>query len=117
MDQVRWYVLYNTLWPTAYSSRWLILVCYSDPLTAPDIPAKFSIEFKEGIPVKLEVEGGETITGGLKLFKALNEIAGRHGVGRVDIVESRLDIAPKTPPLKALTDHHKLHWTKISRVL
>ncbi|KAF5557982.1 Argininosuccinate synthase [Fusarium mexicanum] len=60
-----------------------------DPLTAPDTPAKFSIEFKEGIPVKLEVEDGETITGGLKLFKALNEIAGRHGVGRVDIVESR----------------------------
>ncbi|KAB5578435.1 argininosuccinate synthase [Coniochaeta sp. 2T2.1] len=60
-----------------------------DPLDAPDVPTKFSVTFKEGIPVKLEVEGGETVTGSLELFKALNEIAGRNGVGRVDIVESR----------------------------
>ncbi|KAF4977804.1 hypothetical protein FZEAL_5711 [Fusarium zealandicum] len=60
-----------------------------DPLDAPDVPTKFSVTFKEGIPVKLEVEGGKTITGSLELFKALNEIAGSNGVGRVDIVESR----------------------------
>ncbi|KAH6603671.1 hypothetical protein Trco_008446 [Trichoderma cornu-damae] len=60
-----------------------------DPLDAPDVPTKFSVTFREGIPVKLEVEGGETVTGSLELFKALNEIAGRNGVGRVDIVESR----------------------------
>ncbi|KAI0397547.1 argininosuccinate synthase [Xylariaceae sp. FL0594] len=60
-----------------------------DPLEAPDVPTKFSITFREGIPVKLEVEGGETVTGSLELFKALNEIAGANGVGRVDIVESR----------------------------
>lgn len=29
------------------------------------------------------------MTGSLELFKALNDIAGRHGVGRIDIVESR----------------------------
>jgi argininosuccinate synthase len=39
--------------------------------------------------VKLEVEGGETVTGSLELFKALNKIAGDNGVGRVDLVESR----------------------------
>ncbi|KAK8039966.1 argininosuccinate synthase [Apiospora rasikravindrae] len=60
-----------------------------DPLDAPDVPTKFSVTFKEGIPVKLEVEGGETVTGSLELFKALNDIAGRNGVGRIDIVESR----------------------------
>ncbi|KAI1820029.1 argininosuccinate synthase [Xylaria intraflava] len=60
-----------------------------DPLDAPDVPTKFSVTFREGIPVKLEVEGGETVTGSLELFKALNDIAGRNGVGRVDIVESR----------------------------
>lgn len=63
---------------------------YVDPLEAPDVPTKFSVTFKEGIPVKLEVEGGETVTGSLELFKALNDIAGRNGVGRIDIVESRL---------------------------
>ncbi|KAK8093589.1 hypothetical protein PG997_000274 [Apiospora hydei] len=60
-----------------------------DPLEAPDVPTKFSVTFREGIPVKLEVEGGETVTGSLELFKALNDIAGRNGVGRIDIVESR----------------------------
>jgi argininosuccinate synthase len=68
-------------------------LCYSDPLDAPDTPTKFSVTFREGIPVKLEVEGGETVTGSLELFKALNDIAGRNGVGRVDIVESRLGIS------------------------
>ncbi|KAM4060117.1 arginosuccinate synthase domain-containing protein [Hirsutella rhossiliensis] len=59
-----------------------------DPLEAPNEPTKFSIWFKQGIPVKLEV-GGETVTGSLELFKALNQVAGRNGVGRIDIVESR----------------------------
>ena len=62
---------------------------HPDPLEAPDVPAKFSITFRSGIPVKLEIEGGETVTGSLELFKALNDLAGRHGVGRIDIVESR----------------------------
>ncbi|KAB5578709.1 argininosuccinate synthase [Coniochaeta sp. 2T2.1] len=52
-------------------------------------PMKLSVTFKEGISVKLEVEGGETITVSLELFKAFNKIAGENGVGRVDIVESR----------------------------
>ncbi|KAI8951416.1 hypothetical protein F4801DRAFT_578396 [Xylaria longipes] len=59
------------------------------PLDAPDVPTKFSVTFREGLPVKLEVEGGETVTGSLELFKALNDIAERNGVGRIDIVESR----------------------------
>ncbi|KAI3343307.1 hypothetical protein F4824DRAFT_493558 [Ustulina deusta] len=41
-----------------------------------------------GYPVKLEV-GRETTTGSLELFKAVNKIGHDHGVGRVDIVESR----------------------------
>ncbi|EHK18551.1 uncharacterized protein TRIVIDRAFT_78160 [Trichoderma virens Gv29-8] len=59
-----------------------------DPRDAPDEPLKFSIHFEKGIPVKLEV-GTETTTGSLELFKAVNKIGHDHGVGRVDIVESR----------------------------
>ncbi|KAJ8120625.1 hypothetical protein ONZ43_g2713 [Nemania bipapillata] len=55
---------------------------------APDEPLKFSIHFKKRIPVKLEV-GSETITGSLELFKAASRIGYNHGVGRIDIVESR----------------------------
>jgi argininosuccinate synthase len=40
--------------------------------------------------VKLEVEAGLTISGYLEVFKALNKTAGDNGVGREDIVESRL---------------------------
>jgi argininosuccinate synthase len=60
-----------------------------DPLDAPDVPTKFSVTFKAGIPVKLDVEGGETYTNSVELFKKLNEIAGANAVGRIDIVESR----------------------------
>ncbi|KAM0449028.1 hypothetical protein ACHAO4_007984 [Trichoderma viride] len=65
-----------------------------DPLDAPDVPTKFSVTFKAGIPVKLDVEGGETYTNSVELFKKLNEIAGANGVGRVDIVESRYFTIP-----------------------
>jgi argininosuccinate synthase len=67
---------------------------YPDPLDAPDVPTKFSVTFKAGIPVKLDVEGGETYTNSVELFKKLNEIAGANGVGRVDIVESRYFTIP-----------------------
>ncbi|KAM3499404.1 hypothetical protein MY10362_007332 [Beauveria mimosiformis] len=65
-----------------------------DPLDAPDVPTKFSVTFKAGIPVKLDVEGSETYTNSVELFKKLNEIAGANGVGRVDIVESRYFTIP-----------------------
>ncbi|KAI0454743.1 argininosuccinate synthase [Xylaria acuta] len=76
-----------------------------DPLDAPDVPTKFSITFREGIPVKLEVEGGETVTGSLELFKALNKIAGDNGVGRVDLVESRRGCYD-SPALTVLREAH-----------
>ncbi|EFZ04004.2 Argininosuccinate synthase [Metarhizium robertsii ARSEF 23] len=59
-----------------------------DPMKAPDEPAKFTIHFEKGIPVKVEI-GDKVVTGSLEIFKALNEIGRVHGVGRIDIVESR----------------------------
>ncbi|KJK85584.1 hypothetical protein H633G_10577 [Metarhizium anisopliae BRIP 53284] len=47
-----------------------------------------SIHFEKGIPVKVEI-GDKVVTGSLEIFKALNEIGRVHGVGRIDIVESR----------------------------
>jgi len=49
-----------------------------------------AIEFKEGIPVCLELmETKEKIYTPLSLFKKLNEWGGKHGIGRQDIIESR----------------------------
>ena len=57
-----------------------------DPMAAPDTPEKVTIEFEEGVPVAVN---GESLSPANLVMK-LNEIGGRHGVGRADIVENRL---------------------------
>jgi len=58
----------------------------ADPMDAPDIPEKVTIGFEEGVPVEVN---GEKLSPA-KLVQTLNEIGGRHGAGRADIVENRL---------------------------
>uniref|UniRef100_A0A2K5C119 argininosuccinate synthase n=1 Tax=Aotus nancymaae TaxID=37293 RepID=A0A2K5C119_AOTNA len=49
------------------------------------------IKFKKGVPVKVtNVKDGTTHQTSLELFTYLNEVADKHGVGHVDIVEDRL---------------------------
>ena len=55
------------------------------PEDAPDKPTYIDIEFDKGIPVK--VDGVELSPANLLL--SLNEIGGKNGVGRVDMVENR----------------------------
>ena len=56
------------------------------PEDAPDRPELISIAFDAGLPVAVD---GEPL-GPVALVDRLNEVAGRHGVGRADIVEDRL---------------------------
>lgn len=56
------------------------------PEKAPDKPEIITIDFEKGIPVAINGEGYDPVA---LIFK-LNEIGGKHGVGRVDIVENRL---------------------------
>jgi argininosuccinate synthase len=56
------------------------------PDKAPDTPEYVEIYFKEGNPVAVN---GEKLPP-IDIMKTLNTIAGRNGVGRVDIVENRL---------------------------
>lgn len=58
----------------------------SNPLEAPDRPDFVEITFERGLPVALN---GEKMDG-VSLILKLNELAGKHGVGRVDMVEDRL---------------------------
>lgn len=60
-------------------------VMTSPLLDTPDEPEYLEISFDKGIPVK--VNGKELTPAGI--MKELNTIAGRHGVGRVDLVENR----------------------------
>lgn len=55
------------------------------PEKAPDQPEYVEIEYEEGNPVAVNGERLSPAT----LLARLNAIAGRHGVGRVDIVENR----------------------------
>ena len=56
------------------------------PEAAPDRPEYVVIDFQEGVPKR--VNG--VALGPISLLETLNEIGGRHGVGRVDLVENRL---------------------------
>lgn len=58
----------------------------ASPQSAPDEPQVVEIGFERGNPVSLD---GQTLEPLALLIKA-NEIAGRHGVGRIDIMEDRL---------------------------
>ncbi len=53
---------------------------------APDEPEYIEIEFKQGVPVSLN----GVVMNPLNLIIALNEIGGKHGIGRIDHIESRL---------------------------
>jgi argininosuccinate synthase len=53
---------------------------------APDKPQYLEIGFEKGVPVALD--GREM--DGIDLIQQLNEIAGRHGVGRIDHIENRV---------------------------
>ncbi len=60
------------------------------PLAAPDQPARLEIEWRAARPVRVtNLDDGRSESDPLALFVYLNEVAGRHGVGRIDMVENR----------------------------
>jgi argininosuccinate synthase len=56
------------------------------PQDAPDAPEDITIEFLKGVPISLD--GKEM--GGYDLIQALNVLAGKHGIGRNDMIEDRI---------------------------
>jgi len=56
------------------------------PGDAPDVPGYVEIGFEQGIP--LTIDGQEM--DGVGLIQRLNQLAGEHGVGRIDHLENRL---------------------------
>jgi argininosuccinate synthase len=57
----------------------------TNPVHAPDVPEEVLLGFEKGDPVAVNGEGMNPAF----LLEHLNVIAGRHGVGRVDMVENR----------------------------
>jgi argininosuccinate synthase len=61
---------------------WMLTV---DPQKTPDKPAEVRIGFTAGVPTALNGKR----TGPVELVEKLNDLGGKHGVGRVDITENR----------------------------
>ncbi|RLE45867.1 MAG: argininosuccinate synthase, partial [Candidatus Methanomethylicota archaeon] len=56
------------------------------PEKAPDAPEYVEIEFENGVPVSLNQEEMKPV----ELIQTLNDIGGKHGVGRIDHIEDRI---------------------------
>ncbi len=57
-----------------------------NPQKAPNKPTYIEVEFAKGVPVKINGKSYEPVA----LIHKLNEIGGKNGVGRVDMIENRL---------------------------
>ena len=56
------------------------------PDKTPDKPAYVEIGFEKGIPISYDGE----VMNGVELVQKLNEVAGEHGIGRIDHIEDRV---------------------------
>jgi argininosuccinate synthase len=56
------------------------------PAEAPDKPQYVEIGFEKGVPVTLD---GKKMDG-IALIQKMNELAGKHGIGRIDHIENRV---------------------------
>jgi len=60
------------------------------PEDAPTEPEKLTIEFKQGLPVRVVISAdSKEYTDAVDIFLVLNALGRKHGIGRVDIVENR----------------------------
>ncbi len=67
-----------------------ILSRITSPLDAPDKATRISIEFKDGIPVKvIHPERDIIMEGPLNIFSYLNNLGCENGIGLLDMVENR----------------------------
>jgi len=63
-----------------------MFVLTTPPEKAPDQPEYLELDFRRGLPVRLN---GVSM-GPVELVSTLNKLGGKHGIGRVDMVENRL---------------------------
>ncbi|KAG6551167.1 hypothetical protein Mapa_007402 [Marchantia paleacea] len=74
-----------------------MFVMTTDPTKAPDTPEYIDIEIEKGYPVGFKmVQSGDPVSldtekiSPATLLAELNKLGGKHGIGRVDMVENRL---------------------------
>ena len=91
MDRNLWHISYEAgiledPWfdPTTPENRAMYKLSV-DPEIAPDVAQYIELEFKNGDCVAVDGDSASPF----EIIKKLNEIAGKHGIGRVDLVENR----------------------------
>ena len=91
---------------------------WTRPITdTPAEPAEVELGFERGVPVSLD---GEPVTP-VELVDRLNELAGAHGVGRLDMVENRLvgiksrEVYEAPAAVALLAAHRKLETLTLSK--
>ena len=91
MDRNLWHISYEAgiledPWfdPTTPDNREMYKLTV-DPELAPDEPQYIELDFQQGDCVAIDGKPGTPS----EIVKKLNEIAGKHGIGRVDLVENR----------------------------
>ncbi len=73
-----------------YTARKSILEKMVMPQDAPDKETRLAIHFKNGVPVKLiNKEDGTIKEDAYQMYVYLNELAGKNGIGLLDMVENR----------------------------
>src|SRR3712207_4867266 len=87
------------------------------PEQAPDEPQYVEIAFEEGLPTSLDGEELALV----ELIAELNGVAGKHGVGRVDMIEDRLvgiksrEIYEAPAALAIITAHRELETLTLTK--
>lgn len=87
------------------------------PSEAPDEPTYTEIGFERGIPVSLD----EHRLSPVEIVMRLNQLAGRHGVGRIDHIEDRLvgiksrEVYEAPAALTLITAHRALEGLTLSK--
>jgi argininosuccinate synthase len=87
-DRNLWHISYEggileNIWNEPTEDMFTLSV---SPEKAPDKPAYIEITFEKGVPKAIDGKNMD----GVALVSKLNEIGGKNGIGRIDIVENRL---------------------------
>ncbi len=88
MDRNLWHISYEggILEDPAQEPPQEMFLLTRSPREAPAEPEVIEITFEKGVPVGLNGESLEPV----EMLTRLNEVAGKHAIGRTDIVENRL---------------------------
>jgi argininosuccinate synthase len=83
----------------------------------PDVPEYIEIEFEQGVPVALNGESLPLV----QLIETLNEMGGKHGIGRIDHIENRLvgiksrEVYENPAALILINAHKELEFLTLTR--